>query len=297
MSITEENTTTRRLWIFLAWAFGLGWLLQGIGILQGVQTGGTPWLMATMWAPALAVLLTGSEARRQAWAALKRSGGKTWLIALGLGVSFSIAQQVLLWTSHRGQWNSANFPLNADGSGIAAVHHMSMVLGVGPQGFGLFYLNVLVSVGLSAVLFMPLGAIGEEIGWRGLLQPALAKRFGAFKGTVLVGLIWAYWHIPANLAGFNDAEHPVLTTFVLFPVFCVAFAFVLAWLVQRTGSLWPAALAHVANNNMSRGPLILPAHWQAEQIANFIAAVVIGIVGIVLLIRFNKARVATTTTI
>lgn len=55
------------------------------------------------------------------------------------------------------------------------------------------------------------GACGEEIGWRCLLQPMLAERFGPLAASVLVGAVWGVWHVgvfaqaPAYAAGFLTA--------------------------------------------------------------------------------------------
>ncbi|BAJ30388.1 hypothetical protein KSE_46070 [Kitasatospora setae KM-6054] len=56
-----------------------------------------------------------------------------------------------------------------------------------------------------------LGACGEEIGWRCLLQPLLRERFGPWVSSVAVGLAWGCWHVgvfaqaPAYAAGFLTA--------------------------------------------------------------------------------------------
>lgn len=44
------------------------------------------------------------------------------------------------------------------------------------------------------VVGMAFGALGEEIGWRGYLQPLL-RRWGPFGVSLLVGLLWAFWHM------------------------------------------------------------------------------------------------------
>ncbi|MBP0449154.1 CPBP family intramembrane metalloprotease [Kitasatospora sp. RG8] len=52
------------------------------------------------------------------------------------------------------------------------------------------------------------GACGEEIGWRCLLQPMVRSRFGPVAASALVGLVWGFWHVqvlthaPAYAAGF-----------------------------------------------------------------------------------------------
>ena len=40
-----------------------------------------------------------------------------------------------------------------------------------------------------------IGAFGEEIGWRGYLQKLLHHRMNGFMGSVIVGVLWALWHI------------------------------------------------------------------------------------------------------
>ncbi|MFG2696284.1 CPBP family intramembrane glutamic endopeptidase [Kitasatospora sp. NPDC048407] len=55
------------------------------------------------------------------------------------------------------------------------------------------------------------GACGEEIGWRCLLQPLLRTRFGPLGSSAAVGLLWGAWHVqvfaqaPAYAAGFLAA--------------------------------------------------------------------------------------------
>ena len=275
---------TKSLLIFLVIVFGLGWLFQGLAVMGGVGEGGRKWLLVAMWTPMLAALLAGQESRRQVWQGIKRSGLKLWPVALFIGWSFTIGQQILLWATHQGYWNSDVFHLSAGGRSIDSVHHLAMMLGVGPQSFGHFALNLFLTVSIASLILMLTGAIGEEAGWRGTLQPELARRFGLFKGTLLVGLIWGFWHLPANLAGYNDAKHPLLQALLIFQIGTVAMSFALAWLVQRSGSLWPAALAHAANNVLQSGPLIVPGGWVADQLTGILAAIIVGSVAAAFLI-------------
>ena len=41
--------------------------------------------------------------------------------------------------------------------------------------------------------------IGEEIGWRGFLQPRLRTRWGIASAGVLTGVVWVLWHLPVYL--------------------------------------------------------------------------------------------------
>ena len=49
------------------------------------------------------------------------------------------------------------------------------------------------------VLFMPLMIYGggmEEVGWQGILQPLLQKRFPFLIAVLIEGAVWSIWHLP-----------------------------------------------------------------------------------------------------
>jgi uncharacterized protein len=51
---------------------------------------------------------------------------------------------------------------------------------------------------LSIMLFFFIyfiGAIGEEIGWSGYIIAPMQNKFGALKASIILGIIWAIWHI------------------------------------------------------------------------------------------------------
>ncbi|MBC7888608.1 MAG: CPBP family intramembrane metalloprotease [Ferruginibacter sp.] len=52
----------------------------------------------------------------------------------------------------------------------------------------------LLSVLIFFLVFF-IGAIGEEVGWSGYVIDPLQNRYGAFKASLIVGFVWAIWHI------------------------------------------------------------------------------------------------------
>jgi uncharacterized protein len=45
-------------------------------------------------------------------------------------------------------------------------------------------------------------SFGEEIGWRGFALPIFLKRTNAVKASLYIGLIWGFWHLPAEFIAY-----------------------------------------------------------------------------------------------
>jgi uncharacterized protein len=115
------------------------------------------------------------------------------------------------------------------------------------------------SISLLALgfLFSVLGALGEEIGWRGFLTPLLAGRLGF---TALVWCSWLPWFL-FYLWLFFLAGSYSQPAFGLQVLTLAALLFglnvLLVWLRMRTGNLWPPVLFHAAHNFLVFNPVAL----------------------------------------
>lgn len=88
---------------------------------------------------------------------------------------------------------------------------------------------------------------GEEFGWRGYLQPRIFPGRPVL-AAVAIGVIWAVWHYPVTLRGYNYPDHPVLGSLVFVPV-TISLSYLFDWFRRQTGSIWTASLAHSATNS------------------------------------------------
>jgi len=90
------------------------------------------------------------------------------------------------------------------------------------------------------------GPLGEEIGWRGYALPRLAARFGLARASVLLGLVWACWHLPVF---FMPGLDQYGQSFPVYLLQVTALSVAMAWLYGNTnGSLLLAILMHSAVN-------------------------------------------------
>ena len=101
---------------------------------------------------------------------------------------------------------------------------------------------------IVSVLISLLTAVGEEIGWRGFLFPALKEQAGLHKAIAFSTLYWCLWHFPLLIfGGYMEGTSLLyqLPAFVLciFPVGTIT-----SLLREKSGSTWPAAFLHAAHN-------------------------------------------------
>lgn len=100
---------------------------------------------------------------------------------------------------------------------------------------------------LAAIALSTPFQAGEEIGWRGYALPRLAARFGLARASILLGLIWACWHVPQFFIPEADTYRQ---SFFVFALQVTALSVAMAWLYARTnGSLLLVMLLHSAVNN------------------------------------------------
>lgn len=109
------------------------------------------------------------------------------------------------------------------------------------MSFPLYFAGIFLSTGLP-----------EEIGWRGFALPRMQQRFGPLASSLLLGLLWSFWHLSSffSLAHGGGPGADLQKTFMNFAIFLVAvvaLTVIFTWVFNNTrGSILIAALVHTA---------------------------------------------------
>jgi membrane protease YdiL (CAAX protease family) len=99
-----------------------------------------------------------------------------------------------------------------------------------------------IGAGILAGLF-------EEVGWTGFAFPRLSARFGRLGGALLLGLLWALWHVPVvdSLGAASPHGSALPLFFGSFAAVLVATRVLIAWMYANTGSVLGAQLLHASS--------------------------------------------------
>jgi membrane protease YdiL (CAAX protease family) len=123
------------------------------------------------------------------------------------------------------------------------------------QPFTLSYLIALISIVLIG------GPLLEEPGWTGFAQPRLQRLHGPLLGGLILGVLWALWHLPSFLIPSQNLRdippRGTILDFVVFALALVGLRLVIIWVVNNTrGSVLMAVLSHASWNAFYSAALI-----------------------------------------
>jgi len=231
VSDVREAPSARALLVFCALAFTWTWTwgLLGVALKADFPAAATALSMTSGFGPSLAAVVVVFHTEG-------RAGLRLWLI------------RCLRWRIGW-RWILLAFTFPAVCMGLAAAAHVALGGTLPPSSaaghVGLAALNVLL-------IFLVGGPLSGEFGWRGYALPALPAlpalqaRWGWRVASLVLGVVWAAWHLPLFYSTGNlQSDWP----FGWFALSVIASSVLFAWLFYRSqGSLLPVLVLHTAVN-------------------------------------------------
>ncbi|WP_202932759.1 CPBP family intramembrane glutamic endopeptidase [Halorussus salinus] len=168
---------------------------------------------------AVVTWLRGDDVREWAAQITKwRVGVRWWVVALGLPVA------------------------------AAALITLGIVAVRGPVDLGATLPSPVVFVGVFLFAMVLSGGLNEEPGWRGFAQARLNERYGAFRASLVVGVVWAGWHLPYFVIPVTPHSSFPLVNQLGWVGGILTLSVVLAWAYNSTGSVLVAMVLHAMAN-------------------------------------------------
>lgn len=219
----RERTSAHPVASFFVLAFAISWLGFLPSVLGVAEAFGGLNLLVAQFGPAIAGALvlwsTGGSLREWASRILRwRVPLRWWFVTLAIPVVlFGVTSAGFALLGYQPELSRLPDPLTT-------------------------FLPTLVGLSLVA-------GLGEEPGWRGFALPRLQARYGPLGATVLLGSVWAVWHLPL-LAVDPRAAHGISDPLVLAGLFTLTavgillYAFFYTWVYNHTGSVLLMMVLH-----------------------------------------------------
>ncbi|HEX5699847.1 MAG TPA: type II CAAX endopeptidase family protein [Rubrobacter sp.] len=117
--------------------------------------------------------------------------------------------------------------------------------------FQSFTLSLVLTYPVAFVTTFILGGpLGEEPGWRGFALPRLQPLHGPLVGSVILGILWALWHLPLFWSGVWTP--PTIPNIVMFILMITALTIIMTWVFNNAkGSLLITMLMHGSFNTFA----------------------------------------------
>lgn len=209
---------------------------------------------------AIVTWLRGDDVREWAKQITKwRVGWKWWIIALSLPLVAAALISI----------------------GIFAVR--------GPIDFGQALPSPLLFTGLFLFTLVLSGGLNEEPGWRGFAQARLNERYGAFSASLVIGVVWAGWHLPYFLAPVTPHSSFPLVNQVGWIGGILTLSVILAWAYNSTGSVLIVMVLHAMANTADVIIPLVPDEILVDGVINERA---VGIVTVVHLVVYTFIALA-----
>ncbi|MEQ1754863.1 MAG: CPBP family intramembrane glutamic endopeptidase [Micropepsaceae bacterium] len=129
------------------------------------------------------------------------------------------------------------------------------------------------TLGAFLVLFV-VGGIGEELGWQGFVYPLMRARWSALTSSVMLGSLWAMWHLVPFLQAERSGEWILWQNLTMLPLRIIT-----VWLFVNAGeSVCVAIIFHAMCNVAQFSFPTYGSHYEPLMSFMVLTVIVIGIV-------------------
>lgn len=245
--MNKIEISRKQFTIYMIFAFGLAWIMQVVASIfanNGNQTAFSLIAQITMYMPFLGVLVARIPLKGMGWIPHLKGKIRYIFFALWMPALLSIIGGVLFFVIFPHTFDSEFQTLN------------SLMEEAGMTEQGITAPMYILSTTIMAVTFIPFinmfVALGEEVGWRGVMYPYLKQKLGVNMGRIVGGLIWGAWHWPIMiLAGYEYGKDYIGAPVLGLIVFCVctsAMGILYDYVYDKTNTIWLPSLIHGATN-------------------------------------------------
>ncbi|MDE6750097.1 MAG: CPBP family intramembrane metalloprotease [Lachnospiraceae bacterium] len=243
----DRKSETKRLMLYLAFAFGSTWVIFFTYILSGniwaEISAMDQFISLGMLCPALAALLTRYVT--------KEGFAVTGKDSMLLEISFKDKKWLYFVLAMFLPWlyielgNALTLIIAPNAFDI----NKPELLELADNERAIIYIQPIAAI-VSGVV-VSFAAFGEEAGWRGYMMPKMIKLWGVRKAVIIGGILWGIWHWPLTYVGHNFGigyfGYP-FTGFASMCAMCVFMGIILTYVTCKSGSIWPATILHAVNN-------------------------------------------------
>lgn len=142
--------------------------------------------------------------------------------------------------------------------------------------------------------------IWEEGGWSGFAVPALQQRFGAWRACLVIGPLWALWHlpfffVPSQIFDQKEGAITMIVQLVLMIIVAIPTRIIMAWVFNNTkASILIAILLHAALDASNSGNAFIKHLVPASQLGGYGlgANLLFPLVAMGVLLIFTKGRLS-----
>lgn len=208
---------------FFVGAYAFTWIISAPAAFMELSW--TPWILiyiGSFGPPVSAAVVTwlrGDDVK--AWArqiGRWRVGGLWWVGAFGIPIGIVGVTTVILW--------AIGGPVD-----ITQPLQSPVLIAI------VFVFGLTVSGGLN-----------EEPGWRGFAQPYLNERYDALTASLIIGVVWAFWHLPYFFIPITPHSGFTVVNQIGWFVSILLLSVILAVAYNSTGSVLIAMVLHAMVN-------------------------------------------------